>query len=231
MEQLQLQAAQLGINTPPEVRNEIHDLEQEIGRLSAAVQAVSPPVNPMNLTNAALVPSLIDTIEHITLRGKKGVVASRKLGGMVRNFIIEAEFTNPDTDESVNWTYGFFFRKRTLNDQGDSENYELFVERKSCQCTLRVSRWINRRSQYDVIGTRRLSTLRSNPGERNLLCLIVIDETAFLIVNGRYIDFPARVAKLPEGGAIGVCEGVRWEEGMDGKTITVNQTSLWSLDS
>ena len=93
---------------------------------------------------------------------------------MPGDVLIEATFGNPYTDPSLNWEHGFFFGvgasnhfyKVSLESDGDWERY----------AKLGSGNYIN------VTGTPS-RTLRTAPGEENLLQVVLARGTAFIYIN------------------------------------------------
>ena len=103
----------------------------------------------------------------------EGFVGTHRSGLRSRDFVTEAEFTNPAGDQ---WDYGFLFRNPTA---GHLEIIAIHSSGFWAHKTHSVGD-----DEYTELGSGWLSNWRDGPLDRNHLVLIAMEDTGWLFVNG-----------------------------------------------
>ena len=109
------------------------------------------------------------TIEH-----NAGFIGQHRSGLSSRDFVAEAEFSNPSGGQ---WDYGFLFRNPTFN------HLEVLAVHSR-------GNWAHKTrsvgdSEYTELGSGRLSNWHDGARDRNELLLIAMEEIGWLFVNGQ----------------------------------------------
>jgi S1-C subfamily serine protease len=133
---------------------------------------------------------------------------------LVRNFYARVQFTNPTEPSEHLWNYGLGFR-----DTGTNEQYRLIV---SSEPDLALYDGMTLLS----VGSAQWLALPARAA--NELGLVVVDDIAYIELNGHYagtFDVSGRMG----AGAIWVGSGF-YSETMEGRTVRFSDFTIWSLD-
>ena len=109
-----------------------------------------------------------------TIERGEGFVGTHRSGFRSRDFVAEAEFSNPAGGQ---WDYGFLFRNPT---SGHLEVVAVGSRGSWSHHTRSVGD-----SEYTELGLGRLSNWRDGPQDRNQLVLIAMGDTGWFFVNGK----------------------------------------------
>ena len=160
-------------------------------------------------------------------------VANKRTTVQLRDFIVEATFTNPYEPTDYGWDYGFFFR-----DSGTNREYRLYVTSDGEWSLKRVANAESATDTPDATDTPTadftpvdggtLDNLNTDTGATNRLRLIANGSSGLFFVNDQYVatfDLSAYLDK----GAIELGSAFLGDNNKVGASVHYSDFTIWSL--
>lgn len=160
-------------------------------------------------------------------------VANKRTTVQLRDFIVEATFTNPYEPTDYGWDYGFFFR-----DSGANREYRLYVTSDGEWSLKRVAKAESAPDTPDATDTPTadftpvdggtLDNLNTDTGAANRLRLIANGSSGLFFVNDQYVATFDLSAYL-EKGAIELGSAFLGDDNKVGASVHYSDFTIWSL--
>ncbi|MDQ2810212.1 MAG: hypothetical protein M3Z04_25325, partial [Chloroflexota bacterium] len=160
-------------------------------------------------------------------------VASKRTTVQLRDFIVEATFTNPYESSDYGWDYGFFFRHTDTN-----REYRLYVTSDGDWSLKRVANadptadtpttTDTPTADFAPVAGGNIDNLNSDTGATNRLRLIASGNSGLFFVNDSYVatfDLSAYMDK----GVIELGSAFLGDDNKVGESVRYSDFTIWSL--
>jgi hypothetical protein len=156
---------------------------------------------------------------------RKGVVGVKRTTNLnLRNFIVEAEFDNPDDGAMDNWVYGFAFKENITKENPTDDLNDIRRKGFDIRVNSKKTKW--RFTSYNMSTNGKLSNLNLSDKSSNKLRLTVNNNQAKFFVNDMYIE-TFDVSELTNKGYVYLTAG---DGTSSGKSAQYKNLKVWSLD-
>jgi len=187
---------------------------QNLSKMLDEVNQESGLAEKLNIGQAKLI---LEPTSKTLRHNLENTVITYNPGLSLKNFIVSIKFVNPyDTSATGTWDYGILFRNNYYDDQ-----YRLTILSNQSWSLMDARTWTNIFSRND-------KHLTAAVGEENTLWLIVVDEKAYLFINGIFIQ-SLDVGENLSAGDISPATGLYYGNKTDRKNTEFYDFTVWSL--
>jgi hypothetical protein len=142
-----------------------------------------------------------------------------EVGTSLRDFIVEARFTNPYAPSEMAWDYGFMFRYT-----GTNQYYGLIITSEG-----EWSLSLRNDDDFTTIAQQPLDTLNLDAGESNMLRLMAHEDQGYLTVNNQFVA-TLDLSDKQEAGDVNIATGYYNDHEREGSATRYDLFSLWALE-